>query len=75
MCENVVEPDRVQMTILQIACTLHAEKPMLQIRTHNMLSHGKNGYANALQCYVLPTCPLVNINLLKPTGHVMHQQF
>jgi len=57
MQKNLVQSNRLEMTILYGACALRVEKVRLQTRTYNMqqlkFSHCKILYSNGLQYYVI----------------------
>jgi hypothetical protein len=63
----MVESDRLQMAMQYGAFALNAGQLGLQTHTENiqylLLFHGKNGYANAHQCYVIRTVSVLFLTL------------
>ena len=79
MWKNIAETERPQMTKYD-ACALHDGYLRLQTHTQiisfSLVSHGNSGYANAPQCYVLRTFPVLLVHfsffpyvLSAPFGH------
>ena len=62
MWQNIVGSDRTQMTVrcMRIAYWIHRATNTQSENVILIVFHGNNGYANALQCYVIHILPVLS---------------